>query len=587
MKSENRTCQNCKSKFVIEPEDFNFYEKISVPLPTFCPECRMLRRFLFRNVKSLFRRPDSRTGEEIFSLIPKGAPAKVYALDFWNSDGWDPMEYGHDYDFKRPFFEQFRELLYAVPWPARSAVNPKNSDYSDNFTDAKNSYLCFNGYMIENSAYVVGFNTVREGFDLNEARHAELCYENYMSDESYKVFYSVNCEDCHEVWFSRNLLGCTNCFGCVNLRNKSYHIFNKRYTKEAYAEFMKQFDSGSHKAVRAMREKAETLWRSHPMRFTLAINVSNVTGEHIEHSKNVKQSYNIHESENLGYCQYLEGVKDSYDYTVWGEASRMYECVTCGEQCDNLKWCWECWPSSRDLEYSAFCRSSSELFGCVGLKKKQYCIFNKQYSKGEYESLRRRIIAHMNEMPYTDKKGRVYKYGEFFPVEFSPYAYNETMVQDFFPLDKSEAESKGFLWREPDRREYETTIKATDLPDHIKDASDLVLKEVIECSECKRAYRIIEMELQFLRRIGLPLPRKCPECRFKDRFRFVNPPKLWPGKCHCAGKQGANRKSQIAYTNATKHFHGEDQCPNEFRTSYDPNSPHIVYCESCYNSEVV
>jgi len=28
--TENRSCQNCKKNFTIEPEDFGFYEKISV-----------------------------------------------------------------------------------------------------------------------------------------------------------------------------------------------------------------------------------------------------------------------------------------------------------------------------------------------------------------------------------------------------------------------------------------------------------------------------------------------------------------------------------------------------------------------------
>ncbi|KKT07962.1 MAG: hypothetical protein UV85_C0003G0087 [Candidatus Nomurabacteria bacterium GW2011_GWB1_43_19] len=33
MKQEIKTCQNCKKDFMIEPEDFNFYEKIKVPPP--------------------------------------------------------------------------------------------------------------------------------------------------------------------------------------------------------------------------------------------------------------------------------------------------------------------------------------------------------------------------------------------------------------------------------------------------------------------------------------------------------------------------------------------------------------------------
>jgi hypothetical protein len=609
-----KTCQSCKNQFVIEPEDFNFYEKIKVPPPTWCPECRMIRRFVFRNTKNLFRRPEVRARKEVFSLFPRAVPAKIYELDFWNSDGWDPFEYGLDYDFSRPFFEQFREFLYNVPWPARSVINPVNSEYSDNFTDSRNSYLCFNGYSIENSAFVVGFNTVRESFDLNEARHTELSYDGYMIDECFRVFYSVNCEECTDVWFSRNLIGCTNCFGCVNLRNKQYHIFNKPYSKDAYKEYLSKLDFGSLKIIADLRKRASDFWLENPMRFVLAINVVNSTGEHIEHSKNLKYCYTVHEGENLRYCQSVESAQDSSDYTMWGTgASRMYECLSCGNQCDNMRSCWECWPSSRDIEYSMFCRSSSDLFGCVGLKKKQYCIFNKQYSKEEYFKLREKIIAHMNEMPYTDKQGRIYKYGEFFPPEFSPFAYNETIAQDFFPLTKEQAEAKGYLWREPETKEFKTTINAGDpapegrgsplsagvrrLPDNIKDVRDDILKEIIGCADCGKAYRIIEMELQFYRRIPLPLPRKCPECRFKDRFKFVNPPKFWPAKCQCGGTKSDSKRitnnsdkssviSREAYANATAHPHGGAPCPNEFETSYAPESPAIIYCESCYNSEV-
>jgi hypothetical protein len=190
-------------------------------------------------------------------------------------------------------------------------------------------------------------------------------------------------------------------------------------------------------------------------------------------------------------------------------------------------------------------------------------------------------------MPYTDKQGRVYKYGEFFPPEFSPFAYNETIAQDFFPLTKEQAEAKGFLWREPERRNYSITINYDQLPDNIKDVPDSITKEIIGCESCSRPYRIIEMELQFYRRIPLPLPRKCPECRFKDRFKFVNPPKFWPAKCMCAGQKSEARNSKSeAYENAVPHFHGDAPCPNEFETSYVPSRPEIVYCEKCYQAEV-
>src|SRR3989344_4901544 len=56
MQSETRICQNCKKDFIIELDDFGFYEKIKVPPPTFCPECRFQRRLMFRNEYHLYKR---------------------------------------------------------------------------------------------------------------------------------------------------------------------------------------------------------------------------------------------------------------------------------------------------------------------------------------------------------------------------------------------------------------------------------------------------------------------------------------------------------------------------------------------------
>jgi hypothetical protein len=54
-KEEKKECQNCNQSFLIEPDDFSFYEKIKVPAPTWCPECRMIRRMTWRNERSLFK----------------------------------------------------------------------------------------------------------------------------------------------------------------------------------------------------------------------------------------------------------------------------------------------------------------------------------------------------------------------------------------------------------------------------------------------------------------------------------------------------------------------------------------------------
>lgn len=73
---------------------------------------------------------------------------------------------------------------------------------------------------------------------------------------------------------------------------------------------------------------------------------------------------------------------------------------------------------------------------------------NKQYTKEEYDTFLPKIRENMMEMPYLDKEGLIYRYGEFFPAELSPFYYNETVAQDYFPLQKKVVEKLGLLWKE-------------------------------------------------------------------------------------------------------------------------------------------
>ncbi len=585
MESQTKTCQNCKQEFTIESEDFAFYDKIKVPLPTWCPECRMIRRMMFRNQRLLFRRKDDVSGKEILASFPQTSLIKVYEHHYWWSDGWDPMDYEREYDFSRPFFEQFRELLYSVPLFSKSAVNIVNSEYCDQVGWLKNCYLCFDSAYAENSSYLVSSLHIQESMDLYQSGQSELCYECVTIHKSYRTFFSRNCVSCNDIWFSQNLSGCNNCFGCVNIRNKSYYIFNEPYTKEAYVRKLQEYNLGSYRTVEELKKKTHELWEKYPVKYMQGFQNMNADGAYIQNSKNVHASYFVRDSQDIKYGQIIfERTTDCYDLTNFGiDTAEIYESVTTGLEAYGLKFCWECWKGVQEVEYSAYCSSSSNLFGCVGLRKKQYCIFNKQYSEKDFLFLRANIIKHMDAMPYLDKKGRVYAYGEFFPPEFSPFAYNETMAQDLFPLAKDEAETKGFPWRDADPRKFQMTMQAVDLPDNIKDVADSFLKEVIACALCRKAYRIIPTELDFYRKIGLPLPQFCPNCRFIERMKLINPPKFWHGRCHCAG----SADDRTMYKNKDLHFHGESHCSNEFETSYAPGRPEIVYCEQCYQTEVV
>ena len=137
-----------------------------------------------------------------------------------------------------------------------------------------------------------------------------------------------------------------------------------------------------------------------------------------------------------------------------------------------------------------------------------------------------KIIKHMNDMPYIDNKERVYKYGEFFPMELSPFKYNETIVQEYYPLDENVILEYGFKIKRKKERNYKIEIKIEDLPDRIKEADESIVGKVIECAhkggcnqQCTEVFKIREDELQFLKRINVALPRLCPNCRHFERLK--------------------------------------------------------------------
>jgi hypothetical protein len=143
----------------------------------------------------------------------------------------------------------------------------------------------------------------------------------------------------------------------------------------------------------------------------------------------------------------------------------------------------------------------------------------------------------MKKIPYIDKQGRSYGFGEFFPPEISPFAYNETCAQDYFSINEKLAKEKGYLWREYIPNSYKTTIKGSDLPQTIAEVDDSILDEVIECEISKKPFKILEQELNFYRRLDLPLPSIHPDERHNQRLKLRNPMILRKRMCFFGDKE--------------------------------------------------
>jgi hypothetical protein len=162
-------------------------------------------------------------------------------------------------------------------------------------------------------------------------------------------------------------------------------------------------------------------------------------------------------------------------------------------------------------------------------------------------------------------------YGEFLSVESSAFTYNETVANEYYPLTREEVLAKGWRWQDdlPQTKGQET-IKPEELSDDIKDIPESIVKEILVCLGCGRNYKLIKQEVDFYKKINLPIPRHCPYCRHMERIHLRNPRRLWARQCMCDN---------------TKHGHAEI-CPNKFATPYAPDRPEKVFCEECYQKEI-
>ncbi len=572
MSSETRTCEHCEAQFVIEPDDFAFYEKLKIPAPQACPECRFERRLLFRNERTFYRRKCDLCKKDIIAVYPVGVPFPVYCLKCWWGDGWDPGSYARDFDFARPFFEQYKELLNTVP--ALAIVNDEgissvNCEYTYDWFYSKNCYMNVAGWHAENVFYSYHIEHNKDIMDSAHMRESELTYECMQSRNISRSLFCTYCSDCTNCFLGFDLRGCSDCVMCIGLRNKKFCIKNVQYSEAEYKKKISELKLESYRSIQELKKEFREFALTFPHKYAYMLKSVDSTGDFIVNCKNAKYSFMAIDGHNLKFMFGADSGKDSYDCTMTGKSELCNDCVVADEAYGNIYsvFCFK----SNQVAYSQYCPSAEWCFGCAGMKKGSYAILNKKYSKEEYENLYGRIVEHMK------KTG---EWGKFFPHSVSPFAYNETAAQELFPLTKKEAEGKGYRWLEPEAKNYDVTMRPEDLPDSVGEASDAILNAIIGCAhegrcthKCTTAFRVVSGELTLYKKLNIPIPHLCPNCRHGERVERRNPIRLWHRPCMCDRQHS--------------HHDIRGKCPNEFETSYASSRPEIVYCEQCYQAEVV
>ena len=562
--AQGKGCAQCSANFVTEDEDLELYEKASprlkgkywhIPSPTLCPDCRVQRRMGWRNDRTFYHRKCDLSGKQIISIYPEDTPFPVYHQSEWYSDKWDPMEYGQTYDFSRSFFEQWHELMLKVPSLGMDLVNCENSDYCNYCGDDKDCYLDIAGEANEDCYFDLFTKYSRDCIDCTFAYHSELCYECIQCYGCHTCRNSMYLDDCSDCAFCFDCKGCRNCLLCTNLRNKEYYILNEQHTKEEYQAKLAELNLGSNSALRSVFD----IWKK--MRIERGIyrdmyNLSceDCTGNDIKNSKNCHHCFNATNCEDSKYLYDVLDAKDCQDLNY-----SLYKPEAAYELISTLSMKFSAFNMAShynsNVYYCDLTNNSKNLFGCIALNHKEYCILNRQYTKEEYENLVPKIIVHMQNTRSTSS-GQAGEWGQFFPLDICPFGYNETVAQEYMPLTRKEVESRGWKWAEEQKTEKEYMGPQVEVPDRIDDTTDTLCEKILLCEKSGKPFKIIPQEFKFYKKLGIPVPKRSPVQRHKDRNDLRNPRRLWNRKC--------------------------SKCGKDVRTSYDPKRPEKIYCERCY-----
>jgi hypothetical protein len=550
---ENKVCEKCKNIFKIDENDHIFYDRIKVPVPKNCPTCRQQQRMLFRNFKTLYKRPSSKSGKMIISMYNPDVSFPVWSIEEWWADDWGAESYAIDLDLTKPFIKQIGELANKVPRFSIMNTKSTNCEYSNFALSSNSCYLVFGCVEDESCDYGHVVWNSKDCVDNLYVHKSELCYDCIDCLNCNKIYFSQECESCADSIGLYDCRDCINCIGCVGLRHKSYHIFNKKVSLEEYQKFLEKYPLNNEASILYILGKKEELRKRMPARVIFGSHNNNVSGDHNYFCNNIKDSFDIRNGENSRYCYTSGRTIESFDVAFNPDIQYSYQTLASFNSSNLLAT--HLVIDSNNVYYSDSCYNSNNLFGCAGLRSKKYCILNKQYTKEKYECLVPQIIENMKTSG---------DWGNFFPNWMSPFGYNESIANEYMPLEKSDALTQGFTWRDdiPSTKGQEN-CQHKDLPKDSNEYNDEnLLDKILKCESCDKNYRFISREIAFYKRMKLALPAKCFNCRHQARMNARNPRILVEATCVSCGN-----KTETTY-------------PKEKHKIYK------IYCEDCYKKEI-
>jgi hypothetical protein len=218
-------------------------------------------------------------------------------------------------------------------------------------------------------------------------------YNSESITDSYHVIHCERMYNCQYVRESKDCLNslflfdCRNCefvFGGSNLRNKKYIWFNEQLSQAEWERRRAEVNTASRSAMKPYLEQFERLILDAVWPENFNVKAESCVGEYLTNCEDSKYVfYADGGARNNFWIAWLIGRAEHNAFVADPAHSRDTYCSTALANCHGCKF--GVYSSRcKDIEYCLECFDCEYCFGCIGLRKKKFCILNKQYTEEEY-----------------------------------------------------------------------------------------------------------------------------------------------------------------------------------------------------------
>lgn len=546
-----RVCKLTGDKFELTEFEIDWLKKFKVPPSKLAPMTRWAHRAAFWLGLQMWYNQDYRTGEPILTHIHPATKWKIMPDQDWFQEDFSSINL--ELDSSQSVFTQLEELAWQVPINAyRHFDKPKNS-----------ISLCSLGD--EDSYFVIAVSGRRNFFssdsiNLEDTMEAFVCHQidrsfnvvhSYRISDSKVVRESLDCFNCQFIFDCRN---CENCFFAWNKRNKKYLWFNEQLSEAEWKKRIAEIDTGRRSVYNEYFNQFrdivgnQAVW---PENFN--VRSEDCTGDYLVDCVECTRGFFCERARNCHYCVFGHDTQDMYHADgPYCSNSYMASPIV---RCENNKFTWST-VDCINIEYCINCYNCEFCFGCIGLNKKKYCLFNKQYSADEYWAKLDEIKCAMLD------RG---EYGYYFPLSlvqgYVPatglrwmFGLNEKYVKAFDYPDFEPKDAGAFG---PLAERLDEARDPADLPDNIDDLDESWINVPILDKERGRPYSLLSAEVKYCQKYRIPAGNQHFLSRFWDASSEMNIANLVAYKC--------------------------SECSKEIQVSENRTYPdRKVYCTPCY-----